>query len=286
MFRNSKSQKLVSFSFVLTLLFSISSQAQVSIIEKVVQTYMASPLYLVPAVANQVTPPQGHINLLGWNVSPQDPPQPTEHYNRLHHFGEWIVIQQAPQDCTDTRNKVLIRDSESPVQMRTSNPCKVASGEWNDPYTAQTYKSSKEVQIDHVVPLKNAYTNGAWRWNYQTRCLYANFLGYRDHLLAVDGPANMAKGDGGPDEYMPPNPAFKCEYLKIFLSIKLIWRLGMSRAEAQGIQNLIAQEHCDTQAFTFSTAELQQVREYIQSNLNLCSENPPDYTQHDSSQSH
>ena len=73
-----------------------------------------------------------------------------------------------------------------------------------------------------VVVLKNSYENGAWRWDYQKRCLYANFMDNDFHLLAVLNKDNRKKGDKGPDKFMPSNPSFACEYLSIWLKIKLL----------------------------------------------------------------
>jgi hypothetical protein len=214
------------------------------------------------------------INLLKWNVAPEDPPAPTEHYARLYHFGDWIVMPKDPHDCIDTRNKVLIRDSDKPVEMRSQNRCKVETGDWLDPYTTKNFTNSLDIQIDHVVPLKNAYNNGAWRWTYQARCLYANFLAYHDHLLPVSGVENMTKGAGSPADYMPPNPDYHCAYVKNWLTIKLIWRLGMQRSEAQAIKDIVDKEKCDPSTFTFSTVELARIRATMQSGLALCPQTP------------
>lgn len=248
------------------------AHAYSTISEAIVKAYLASPLDLVPSTINTT---DAKINLLKWNENPQDPPVPTERYNRLYHFGQWITLNQEPQDCVDVRNRVLMRESKTPVEMRANNRCKVGTGSWFDPYTDITFNRSEEVQIDHYVPLKDTYLNGAWKWNFQARCVYANYMGYRDHLKPVNGNENMIKSDKSPDGYMPPNPAYRCEYLKTWLSVKLIWQLGLQRAEALAIKQLIAEENCDPADFKFSKAELLSQRAYIQKMLPICSENSP-----------
>jgi hypothetical protein len=262
-----KSVSTALFGFLVLIGFS-NAQAYSSIAEDMMKAYFASPMALVPGAGSSA-----QINLLKWNENPQDPPTPTERYNRLNHFGEWITL--APNDCVDVRNRVLIRDSLKPVQMRPAAPCKVGLGAWYDPYTSKTFENSTEVQIDHFVPLKDVYINGAWKWNFQQRCTYANYMGFRDHLKPVSGPENMFKSDHSPSDYMPPNPDYKCEYLKTWLTIKLIWKLGMQRAEAAAIKQLVAENKCDPSQFVFSTADLREQRATLVKLLPVCPEVPP-----------
>lgn len=275
MFKLSILSRLSSATLALLLtLIPLQAQSYSTISEEILKAYFESPLNLVPELSLPGSP---KINLLKWNESLQDPPEPTEHYSRVHHFGEWITLNQDTQSCLDTRNRVLIRDSIQPIQMRPNNPCKVGTGAWYDPYTDTVFNNSTQVQIDHFVPLKDTYINGAWKWNYQTRCVYGNYMGFKDHLKPVSGRANMVKSDHSPVDYMPENEAYKCEYLKTWLSIKLIWRLGMQRSEAQTIRQLVKEGNCDTSQFTFSTADLQNQRSRIQSMLPICPTEAPSH---------
>src|SRR5690606_36654672 len=147
--------------------------------------------------------------------------------------------------CMNTRARVLVRDSQSPVTFRGNRDCVVDSGLWNEPYTGEQVTSSRQIQIDHMVPLKNAYVSGAWRWDYKTRCLYANFMGYRYHLVSSDAKQNMSKGDLGPDGYLPPNIAYRCQYLKNWLAVQLIWGLSLTLTEAQAIHDTVYALGCN-----------------------------------------
>lgn len=270
---------VLTYAFTFSFLFGISqAQAYSTIAERILSAYLSSPLDLVPSTVNSTIASDTRLNLLKWNENPQDPPPPVERYNRRQHYGEWITLNKTPSDCVDVRNRVLIRDSQTPVQMRSVNPCKVGTGRWFDPYTNTQYSHSTEVQIDHVVPLKDSYINGGWKWNYRTRCVYANYMGFRDHLKPVQGQENRLKSDHSPSYYMPPNTSYRCEYLKAWLSIKLIWKLGMQRLEAEKIRQLIAQEKCDVNEFTFSVAELQKQRKTIQEMMPICTVEPPVYS--------
>ncbi|WP_374074111.1 HNH endonuclease family protein [Bdellovibrio bacteriovorus] len=192
----------------------------------------------------------------------------TEPYNRQKHFGGWLNDHR-DDNCYNTRAKVLIRDSSVPVSFR-SNGCTVSSGKWADPYGARDYTSAADIQIDHFVPLKNAYISGAYKWNREKRCLYGNFLGNDFHLLAVYGKENSSKSDKTPEGYMPPNRAYQCQYLAQWLKIKLIWSLGLTPPEKDTVVELVRDNHCDLNQFAFSAQELAQQRRFIADNMNLC----------------
>ena len=95
------------------------------------------------------------------------------------------------------------------------------------------------MDIDHVVPLKNAHQSGAWTWGRAKRKEYANYLGYRNHLLAVSARENRKKGAKGPDQYLPPNRAFRYEYVRSWLEIKKRWKLGIPRPELKAIKKVL-----------------------------------------------
>lgn len=193
---------------------------------------------------------------------------PTERYRRASHFGTW---RMHPDElgCYDVRGKVLERESTEPVQTRQSGQrCIVTQGRWYDPYTDQQTTSPSDLQIDHVVPLKNAYIMGAWKWSKEKRCWYANFLGTRYHLLPVDGRENMFKSDSTPADYVPPNANYQCDYLKSWLKIKMAWKLALVPAEVEAIHEIVTQNHCTD--MTITRRELNVVRAEIQKGSPIC----------------
>lgn len=167
-------------------------------------------------------------------------------YNRIEMFGGW-VNEDSPVNCYNTRAEVLLRDSIEPnkVTFSPGNPCQVTKGDWLDPYTGDRFKLAKAVQVDHVVPLKNAYRSGAHQWAKERRCHYANFLQDPEHLLAVSGHENMSKGDSGPNSYLPPNEEYVCTYLRNWMQIKAVWSLGYTDIEANAIHGALTAYRCD-----------------------------------------
>lgn len=209
------------------------------------------------------------VNLLRWTYHDQGITHPHDKYNRTLHFGRWINDPN-DQTCYNTRARVLIRDSATQVDFKDSNHCVVEKGTWNDPYSGATMHESTKIQIDHMVPLKNAYISGAWEWNFQTRCTYANFMGNTFHLISASGHENMSKGDSSPEEYLPPMQTYRCDYIENWLKIKLIWKLRMSRAEVEAIRKAIKENSCNPRRFAMSAIELKHQRRLIYERQSDC----------------
>lgn len=216
-----------------------------------------------------------YYSLLNWKKQSRSEVIMADSYDRVHHFGHW-VNDYRDQSCFNTRAKVLIRDSVKSVVFEKANPCSVESGKWNDPYANKILRDARsEVQIDHMVPLKNAYVSGAYKWNFQQRCLYGNYLGASFHLISVDGTENIRKSSAGPDGYMPPNKEYRCTYLKNWLLIKTLWGLEMTVSEAQAIKDAIASENCSPSSFRISAAEINRQQKFAADNAELCAKVNP-----------
>ena len=165
------------------------------------------------------------------------PPQgsPSHTYDRKQ-FGNWI---DADGDCQDTRQEVLIEESVIPVTFKTTRQCEVGSGMWVDHYTGSVFTNPSLLDVDHVVPLKEALLSGADQWSAQKKIEYANYLKNKDHLIAVYRGANRSKGAQDPARWLPPNQAYHREYVSIWLKIKKEWGLSMDPEEARVIQRIL-----------------------------------------------
>jgi len=156
-----------------------------------------------------------------------DPPEPTSRYDR----DDWPHWIDADGDCQDTRQEVLIAESEIPVQFRDERRCTVESGRWRCPYTGHVITDPHDLDVDHLVPLHEAHRSGGHAWTREQRQRYANALDDPMHLVAVDKRANRAKGDKPPQSWMPQNPAHRCPYLRAWLDVKERWSLTQTPAE-------------------------------------------------------
>lgn len=215
------------------------------------------------------------INLLQWKQFNKKPPLPPEKYVRQKHFGVWIDF---PNDhtCLTTRGLVLERESKTPIQVYPKDPCFVAQGSWFDPYTDHFYSKATEVEIDHVVPLKNAYISGAFRWPWKIRCAYFNFLGNRTHLIPIESSVNRDKSDKSIEQWLPPNQKYYCQYVSNWLRNKAIWNLMMSENEVRAIIQIVKSFRCDPNLYQMGHDELLNQRNSIREIANLCPDSPPE----------
>ncbi|MFZ3231464.1 MAG: HNH endonuclease family protein [Pseudobdellovibrio sp.] len=210
------------------------------------------------------------VDLMNFDHVQAKLPLPTTPYNRAAQFGTWINYP-GDQACLNTRAKVLVRESKTAVTY-TPDGCAVQTGSWDEPYAGLKLSAPKDVQIDHFVPLKNAYMTGAFEWDQNKRCLYANYLGNAFHLLAVSGTQNLRKGDNSPAGYMPPNKNYSCQYLKQWLEVKVIWALRLTPKEIEGLQSEFSADGCDRANFKVTAADLAVQRRFMEDNKELCSQ--------------
>lgn len=258
--------KKLSLLFV-ALLCSVSALADLSALTSSGEDFNYSEYYEI-----KETPEAGFINLLNHRHVQKSFPMPAAPYNRDRHFGGWLR-DDTEESCLNTRAKVLIRDSQKDVTLAASG-CSVESGEWDDPYTGRLHFKASDIQIDHLVALKNAYMTGAHEWNFEKRCLYSNYMGNAFHLLSVNGRENLKKSDHSPAGYTPPNRAYKCQFVKQWLNVKLIWGLRVTPVERQAIQEVVEENHCNRAWFDVAPRELQSQRDYMRQHADLCAVAP------------
>ena len=159
-------------------------------------------------------------------VAPEGP------YDRSS-YGGWI---DADGDCLNTRHEVLAAESLIPP---TIIDCKVTVGLWYGLFTGKTFTDPKKLDVDHMVPLKEAEISGASLWSRERKRLYANDLSNPGHLLAVSAGANRSKGSRDVAKWLPSNLSFRCAYVKMWVEIKKRWGLSMDRAESNAVESVL-----------------------------------------------
>lgn len=150
-------------------------------------------------------------------------------YSR-EHFPHW---RDAGRNC-DVRDTVLERDG---TDIEVSG-CNVVGGRWNSVYDGKTFSDPSDVDIDHMVPLANAWRSGADEWSDRKRGDFANDLD-RPQLIAVSASSNRSKGDQDPSQWKPPSRDYWCEYAESWITVKHHWELTITEAEKGALGDML-----------------------------------------------
>jgi Protein of unknown function (DUF1524) len=206
-----------------------------------------SPKPSHPAASTTTRPPSSAVSvarrqLRGLVVRPR--PVGTEGYVRDAFGSDWV---DTDGNGCNQRDDVLLRDAvpgTTRVAQQDSCDHDVLAGTWHDPYTGRTLRftdlkdlsQAESIQIDHIVPLAEAWVSGARRWSRDRRETFANDLG---ELLAVDGPTNMSKGDGDPAAWRP-RKGYQCAYARHWIAVKARYRLAADLSEEAALEQMLA----------------------------------------------
>ena len=182
------------------------------------------------AAPSAPTAPSAESELAELRLAPEGP---RTGYDRSL-FPQWI---DADHDGCDTRHEVLITESVVPAHEGAN--CAV-TGEWYSAYDGVTTTDASKFDIDHVVPLAEAWDSGASTWDAARRTAYANDLDHRQTLRAVTASANRSKGDDDPAAWKPPLQSDWCSYATDWVSIKVTWNLTADPAEVDALRGMLA----------------------------------------------
>ncbi|MFF3787855.1 DUF1524 domain-containing protein [Streptomyces sp. NPDC001933] len=151
-------------------------------------------------------------------------------------FPHWIT----QYGTCDTREVTLQRDGQDVVQ---DDQCRAVSGTWYSEYDGLTIDSASRIDIDHVVPLKEAWRSGASEWSTPERRAFANDLTH-SQLIAVSAGSNRGKGDKDPGNWRPSLQSYWCTYSRAWISVKATYQLTANPAEAAALSEML--DTCDS----------------------------------------
>ncbi|MFI9297564.1 HNH endonuclease family protein [Streptomyces gardneri] len=165
-------------------------------------------------------------------------------------FRHWNAGLDTADGGCNTRAEVLLAEAvESPA---VAAGCKLSGGKWLSYYDGQEVNDPGKLDIDHMVPLAEAWDSGASAWDAQRREAYANDQDAATSLVAVTARSNRAKADRDPAEWMPPLPDANCRYVSEWTATKLRWGLTVDQAEADALK--VYSEACETSVVHYTPA--------------------------------
>ncbi|QKE85950.1 HNH endonuclease [Arthrobacter sp. NEB 688] len=146
-------------------------------------------------------------------------------------FTHWVTIS----GTCDTRETVLKRDGSG---VSTDSSCRATSGTWRSVYDDTTFTSGSDLDIDHVVPLAEAWGSGANLWTDAQRKAFANDLAI-PQLIAVSASSNRSKSDQDPAEWQPSASGWRCEYARSWIEVKYKYDLEVDSREKTALTGML-----------------------------------------------
>ncbi|MFE9064959.1 HNH endonuclease family protein [Streptomyces violaceusniger] len=150
-------------------------------------------------------------------------------------FRHWV---DADRDGCNTRAEVLI--AEAVVSPTVDSGCAISGGVWHSYYDDADQTVARALDIDHMVPLAEAWDSGASAWTTAERQDYANDLGDQRSLVAVTARENRSKADQDPAEWLPSAAGAVCRYVGEWVAVKTRWGLTVDDVEAEALRELAA----------------------------------------------
>ncbi|WP_191134347.1 HNH endonuclease family protein [Streptomyces sp. col6] len=145
-------------------------------------------------------------------------------------FKHWV---DEDEDGCSTRQEVLI--AEAVTAPKQGERCALTGGSWRSYYDEAEVTDARKLDIDHMVPLAEAFDSGAYDWTPERRQAYANDLSAERSLVAVTAKTNRSKADKDPAAWMPPSDSATCTYLVDWTATKLRWGLTADEAEQKAL---------------------------------------------------
>jgi hypothetical protein len=145
-------------------------------------------------------------------------------------FRHWI---DEDGDGCSTRAEVLIAEARTAPQVGPG--CTITGGTWFSYYDNATVTNARSLDIDHMVPLAEAFDSGASQWPAERRRAYANDLGAERSLVAVTAKSNRSKADRDPAQWWVPSGDASCTYLADWTATKRRWGLTIDPAERDAL---------------------------------------------------
>ena len=147
-------------------------------------------------------------------------------------FRHWI---DADKNGCNTRYEVLI--AEAIVKPKVGARCYLTGGRWRSAYDGKVFTNPTGMDIDHMVPLAEAWRSGAWAWTSAQRMDFANDLEDSRSLIAVTASLNRSKGDRDVAGWLPVRA--QCNYISNWIAVKWRFDLTVDPVEGEFLQSKI-----------------------------------------------
>jgi len=153
-----------------------------------------------------------------------------------YHREEWPHWADVDGNGCDARQDALVVWSVVAATVNRSGTCKVVAGSWVSPYDGVTSNNPSDFDVDHLVPLENAFRSGGWAWSTERRRAFANNPG---ELVVASASSNRSKGSDPPNEWRPTNRDSWCAYADGWVKVKSAWGLTVTTSERDALGQML-----------------------------------------------
>jgi hypothetical protein len=161
-----------------------------------------------------------------------DHPGPNGEYRRE----DWPHWADVDGNGCDARQDALVAWSLVPATVNHSGTCRVVAGSWVSPYDSIASNNPSDFDIDHLVPLENAFVSGGWQWGAVRRRAFANDP---HELVVASASSNRSKGSDAPDHWRPVNHEAWCAYSQGWVAVKSTWGLTVTTGERDALGQML-----------------------------------------------
>ena len=175
-------------------------------------------------------------------------------------FKHWV---DTDKNGCDTRKEVLI--AEATIKPKIGTKCVLSGGTWVSSYDNKTFKGSGSgLDVDHMVPLAEAWRSGAWQWTPEEREIFANDLLDERVLIAVSASSNRSKSDKDPAKWLPKgSKETVCDYVFNWVSVKYRFSLTVDPKERQVVERITLEPSCNSRHAQTMVKPYIQFQKYI-----------------------
>ena len=155
---------------------------------------------------------------------------------------DWPLWVDYNDSGCDTRKDVLRQQLIDSSSNLAGGDCAISEGLWYSSYDESYVTQASDLEIDHIVALREAFESGASNWDEQTRREFAN-----DplNLVAVTRSTNRSKSDNDVADWRPPQNVW-CALAGRVIDVKIRYSLTVDAREFDALWEMVAT--CDSDA--------------------------------------
>jgi hypothetical protein len=145
--------------------------------------------------------------------------------------------------CTLNTRSTLLKKTTKTMKIGSGNICKAVTGEWKDYYTGKNITEASDIDIDHIVSVKDAWLSGAKNWSKENR---ANFYNDTDNLVLAGKKLNISKSDKSPSDwdFNFKSNYKRCNYLRRYVDVKMKYKLSFSEDDIEYFDDYADEDDC------------------------------------------